>query len=279
MIEARNISRIIEGKALVSNVSLDVVSGDVLAIVGPNGAGKSTLLKMLSGEASPTSGEVWMGGKPLDAMSPAERAKVRAVLPQDATVAFPLRAYDVVMLGRMPHSERGETLRDGVIVRLAMAATGTFAFADRAYPQLSGGERQRVQTARVLAQIWESEQARALLLDEPTSSLDVAHQHGTLRTARKLAGEGCAVACVLHDLNLAAQYADRICVMAGGRMRALGAPEDVLTSELMEDVFEVNARVVRHPELDCPLVVALGPRERGRAGAERTVSAPVGAVL
>ena len=187
------------------------------------------------------------------------------MLPQDATLAFSLSAYDVVLLGRFPHEGERGAVHDGEIARLAMSATDTLGLAKRAYPTLSGGERQRVQTARALAQIWDGGGARALLLDEPTSSLDIAHQHSALRFARRLAAAGCAVACVLHDLNLAAQYADRIGILARGKLEAVGTPAAVLRADLLAEVFDVQAVVVPHPQLSCPLVVPIGPREQGRS--------------
>ncbi|MBN9159950.1 MAG: heme ABC transporter ATP-binding protein [Myxococcales bacterium 68-20] len=277
MITARNVTRHVGGAKTLDDVSIEVPAGSVLALVGPNGAGKSTLLKVLSGEITPTSGEVTMAGKLLSSWSPRERAKMRAVLPQDAALAFPLSAYDVVLLGRLPHEERREPSRDRAIARLSMSATDTLELADRSYPTLSGGERQRVQTSRALAQIWEGGERRVLLLDEPTSSLDLAHQHATLRCARRLASEGCAVACVLHDLNLAAQYADRIGVLHRGKLKALGAPADILTAELLEEVFDVRAAVVTHPELSCPLVVTLGPTTSECSDASRGVGEPLAA--
>ncbi|AKV02801.1 Heme ABC transporter, ATPase component HmuV [Labilithrix luteola] len=267
MIEAIGVSRRIGSKVLLERVDLQVEAGTVLALVGPNGAGKSTLLKILSGELEPSSGQVLLAGEPIGSLAPRRRARLRAVLPQDSSVAFPLSAYDVVLLGRTPHEGAGETLRDRTIARLAMSLTDTLALAERSFPTLSGGERQRVQTARVIAQIWENGEPRALFLDEPTSSLDVAHQHATLEQARRMAGEGCAVVCVLHDLNLAAQYADRVAVLSRGVLRADGPPSRVLEPSLLEEVFDVRALVVPHPELTCPLVVPIGPTTRRTATA------------
>lgn len=262
MIQAIGVSRRIGSKVLLNGIDLTVEAGTVLALVGPNGAGKSTLLKILSGEIEPSAGQVLLGGEPIGALSPRRRACLRAVLPQDGSVAFPLSAHEVVLLGRSPHEGAGETLRDRTIARLAMSMTDTLALAERSFPTLSGGERQRVQTARVIAQIWDGGEPRALFLDEPTSSLDVAHQHETLQQARRMAGESCAVVCVLHDLNLAAQYADRVAVLSRGVIRADGPPSRVLEPSLLEEVFDVRALVVPHPELTCPLVVPIGKARR-----------------
>jgi iron complex transport system ATP-binding protein len=169
---------------------------------------------------------------------------------------------EVALLGRAPHLRGSESARDRDIVAQALAATGTLALRHRLYPTLSGGERQRVQAARVLAQVWEGPAPRALLLDEPTSSLDLAHQHLLLRLARRMAAEGCAVLCVLHDLNLAAQYADRVAVLVRGALRTVAPPAQALTPALLAEAFGVHALVMPHPQLACPLVAPLGPLER-----------------
>ena len=273
MIEALEVTVLAGGARLVDRVSLRAEPGEIVAIVGPNGAGKSTLLRALAGDLRPHAGAVRLGGKPIATLHPRELARVRAVLPQDVAMTTPFPALEVVLLGRSPHVGQIESATDWAIARLAMAATDTLALADRIYPTLSGGERLRVQTARVLAQIWDAPAGAVLLLDEPTASLDPRHQHALLETARSMAARERAVVCVLHDLNLAAQYADRIAVLHRGRLVADGAPAAVLGPSLLEDVFELDARVVPHPELPCPLVVARGParftagavaREQGR---------------
>jgi len=276
MIEARAVGYRTAGTTLLADVSVAVEAGEVLVVVGPNGAGKSTLLRTLAGDLVPTSGEVLMGGRPLAAWPLRERAKTRAVLPQESELAFPFSAGDVVLLGRSPYAVGSETPHDRTIARLAMRRTGTLHLEDRAYPTLSGGERQRVHAARVLAQIWDTESTRprVLLLDEPTSSLDLAHQHAILEVARDMADAHCAVVCVLHDLNLAAQYATNIAVMSGGRLRALGRPARTLTPELLREVFAIDALVVPHPELPCPLVVSRGRTER--IGSRRSTPADDG---
>ena len=259
MIEAKDVSFVAGDRPLVDGITLSVEPGEVLAVVGPNGAGKSTLLRLLTGELVPTSGAVHLGGRPLSAWTLAEQALRRAVLPQHSDLAFPLACSEVVLLGRSPHFAGRETAHDIAVVRLAMLATDTLAFADRSYPTLSGGERQRVQAARAIAQIWGGSGFRVLVLDEPTASLDPAHQHGMLRLAQRMAADRCAVVCVLHDLNLAAQYATRIAVLHRGRLAAEGKPLRVLSGELLSEVFDLDALVVPHPELSCPLIVARGP--------------------
>ena len=237
------------GKALVvRDVSLGVAPGEVVALIGPNGAGKSTLLRLFAGEQRPSAGEVRLAGRPLGAWAPRDLAKVRAVLPQQSSLSFAFTALEVVRMGRAPHSGFAERPDDLAVARRALEVVGLEALEGRLYPTLSGGERQRVQLARVIAQIGLGQRKdRYLLLDEPTSSLDLAYQHGTLRIVRRMADEGAGVLVVLHDLNLAAHYADRIGVLSEGRLISLGHPREVLTREVLREVFRVTARILPAP--------------------------------
>ena len=245
---------------LLDALSLHVAPGEVVAVVGPNGAGKTTALRLLAGETAPASGRVTLDGQPLaDAPDLALR---RAVLPQESALAFGFTALDVVLLGRTPH--RATRRDDLAAAGRAMAQAGVDGLADRRYPTLSGGERQRVHLARVLAQLDPAPHApsgdsapvgRYLLLDEPTSALDLAHQHAVLRVARQQATAGVGVLAVLHDLNLAAQYADRIAVLAGGRLVAVGRPHAVLTPTVVRCAFGITVMVTAHPCAACPLIV------------------------
>ena len=243
---------------VLDRVSLAIEPGEVLALVGPNGAGKSTLLRALAGDLVPRSGEVTLGGRELARWDRTALARSRAVLPQHDALRFALSVNDVVRLGRAPWSRPRDPRRDALAIERALRATGVEAVAARSYPTLSGGERQRVQLARVLAQLdpWEvREEPRVLLLDEPVSSLDPAQQHHVLELAREVAHAGVGVAVVLHDLNLAAQYADRIALLHAGRLVALGRPGTVLTVRHVREVFGLSVRVLPHPCLHCPLLV------------------------
>ena len=237
-------------KRLLSQVSLAVPRGHLCAIVGPNGAGKSTLLHVLAGDRRPVEGQVSVLGRALGAWEARALAKVRAVLPQESTLAFPFTALEVVLLGRAPHVDTEEGDDDLTIARRALASVGCGHLEERSYPTLSGGERQRVQLARAVAQIdgdGEEGEGRVLLLDEPTSSLDPAHQHGTLRLAKGLADTGASVVAVLHDLNLAAEYAGSIAMLHRGELRAFGRPEEVLEEGRLAELFGVPMRVARAP--------------------------------
>jgi iron complex transport system ATP-binding protein len=257
LIEARNISVEIRSKKLLDDISLQMRGGEILAVVGQNGAGKSTLRKVLCGDLPPTGGAVTMNGKPLADWTLNERARVRAVLPQDSSLSFPFTVLEVVLMGRAPHVKAAETEKDYRIAREALAEVDALHLETRIYPTLSGGERQRVHLARVLAQIWETSEGekRYLLLDEPTSNLDLTHQHGVLKIARKFARAGAAVLIILHDLNLAAQYADRISILKHGKACAFGAPEKVFTAETIQESFGVAVSVINHPFFECPLII------------------------
>jgi iron complex transport system ATP-binding protein len=257
MLEIRRLCVTVEHTPLLRDVSLTVAAGEMVAVVGPNGAGKSTLMKALCGEITPSQGEVWLEGQHLRTWPRRERAQIMAVLPQQTTLVFPFTVLDVVLMGRTPHLRGAETARDYTIARAALDAAGMLAYAHRIYPTLSGGERQRVQFARVMAQVWEAVPARAryLLLDEPTSNLDLAYQQSTLETARQFARRETGVLTILHDLNLAAQFADRIIVLKDGQQLAVGGPHEVLTPATIRAAFAVSVTVMPHPRLPCPLVV------------------------
>ncbi len=257
MLAGSNLQVVVEGNTLLAEMSVQVRPNEVLAVLGPNGAGKSTLLKVLCGDLSPTRGTVSMGGRPLSSWDRKASARVRAVLPQQSSLSFPFRVLEVALMGRSPHLRGPETRRDLAIARAALEEAGVGHLEDRLYPTLSGGESQRVHLGRVLAQIWEAmdELPRYLLLDEPTSSLDLAHQHQALSVARGFAERQVGVLVVLHDLNLAAQYADRILLLKEGREVASGPPEQVLQAEVIEAVYDIPVTVIPHPHGPRPLVV------------------------
>ena len=244
-------------KSLIQDIALTLTPGEILAVVGPNGAGKSTLLKVLAGEMQPSQGQVCVGNRSIAAWRKRDLARIRAVLPQASMLTFGFLAQEVVLMGRTPHLSGGESREDHAIVADAMHMTRTDHLIDRIYTTLSGGERQRVQLARVLAQIWEGEAPRYLLLDEPTNNLDLSHQHGTLTIARQFAERGVGVLTVLHDLNLAAQYADRVLVLKDGQALAEGTPLSVLTPDIIQQTFDLPVMVQPHPCYNCPLIIPM----------------------
>ncbi|MEM7535682.1 MAG: heme ABC transporter ATP-binding protein [Chloroflexota bacterium] len=263
MMQAKDVTIAIGRKILIEHVSLTVTPGQLVAVVGPNGAGKSTLLKAICGEQTMRQGEIRLNERPLSDWSSKEQAQLRAVLPQSSTLNFGFRVMEVVLMGRSPHIDGTESTRDYEVVFDALDAVAMSEFAERVYTTLSGGEQQRVQLARVLAQIWDESPhgARYLLLDEPTNNLDLAHQHATLRIARQFSRNGSGVLAILHDLNLAAQYADQVVILKGGRILADGTPKAVLNSTTIEEAFDMPVTVIEHPTLDCPLIVSDGINE------------------
>ncbi len=259
MLRADGIRVLLGGHLVVDGISLDVRPGEVLAVLGPNGAGKSTLLRALSGLLPPRAGTVTLDGTPLSQWRRRDLARRRAVLPQESQLAFPFRVHEVVQLGRSPHGTNGRQPRDLRAIDGAMAMTDTLQFADRLYGTLSGGEKQRVQMARALAQIWHSpgddSAPRYLLMDEPTNNLDLRHQHGVLQAARRLAADGVGVLAILHDINLAAVFADCLCLLRQGRVVASGPIADILTTRHLEAAFDVAVDLLPHPSSPVPHVI------------------------
>lgn len=254
MLRAENLAITRGNSQVLSGIDLTLQPGEVLGVLGPNGAGKSSLLGALCGELQPSAGSVTLDGRVLAHWEGPSRAQRLAVLPQSSTLNFAFSVEAVVAMGRLPHAS-GARL-DGEIVQAALQAADAEHLAGRNYLELSGGERQRVHLARVLAQLWPGQNGQVLLLDEPTSMLDPLHQHITLRAVRSMAATGCAVLVVLHDLNLAARYCDRLLLLAAGQAQALGSPHDVLRADLLEAVFGLQVLVHSHPELGHPLIIA-----------------------
>ncbi|KAA9001228.1 heme ABC transporter ATP-binding protein [Affinibrenneria salicis] len=242
------------GRGLIGDVSLRVDSGEIVALIGPNGAGKSTLLRLLTGYLTPQRGECRLQGKALTSWPPVELARTRAVMRQHSTLSFPFSVREVVAMGRAPYG--GPRRDDDEIVRQVMTQTSCAQLADRDYRRLSGGEQQRVQLARVLAQLWHAQPTPGwLFLDEPTSALDLYHQQHLLRLLRLLTRQQpLAICCVLHDLNLAALYADRILLLHEGRLVAQGAADDVLQADILTRWYQADIGVNRHPENPLPQV-------------------------
>jgi iron complex transport system ATP-binding protein len=263
-VEAAGVSVEVGGRLLLDRVSLTVARGEVVALLGPNGAGKSTLLGCLSGDRKPSAGVVRIGGgssscalTDLDAWPLKELARTRTVVLQENQVAFPFTVEDVVRMGRMPWYRTPLEDEDDEAVEAALDEVELTAFRSRGYPGLSGGERGRASFARALAQ-----RTGILLLDEPTAALDLGHQEDVLTTTRRLADGGAAVVVVLHDLGLAAAYADRCVLLSGGRVHGVGTPADVITAETISVVYGHPVVVVPDPHTGTPLVV---PVRRSRA--------------
>jgi iron complex transport system ATP-binding protein len=257
MIEARRVAVSIGGKRIVTDIDFETRPGELVAIVGPNGSGKSTFLKALSGELA-FSGHIAFNGFDLTAMKPVQSATQRAVLPQATALGFPFTVREVVRLGLLGGRSGALAGEEHRLPERALAKVDLDGFGARFYQELSGGEQQRVQLARVLCQVWApvlEGRPRYLLLDEPVSSLDIRHQLGIMDIARDFARRGGGVVAILHDLNLAALYAERIYMMHDGRLAATGSPGDVLNDATLEKVFGCRLRVGALPAGQIPFVL------------------------
>jgi iron complex transport system ATP-binding protein len=238
MLEARGIHLRRGGRSILDGIDIAIRPGDCVALIGPNGAGKSSLLAVLSGEIRPDTGEARLDGRSLGHLSAATLAAERAFLEQSPSLSAPFRVADLVKLGLSAVRRVG--LDESALTARAMRAVGIAALADRRADRLSGGERARAHLARVLAQLWAGRAAgggRLLLLDEPTASLDLAHQVTVMEAARAEAQAGCAVIIVLHDLNLAALFADRAVLLDRGRLVADGPLGEVLRQDVLSHVY------------------------------------------
>lgn len=229
-------------RAVLEDVTVEVEAGEVLALIGPNGAGKSTLLSVLAGDLTPGRGTVRVGERAPSGWSPMELARRRSVLLQNSQVAFSYPVEEIVAMGRTPWKGTPLAEEDDRACAEALETTRTRRLRHRDVTTLSGGENGRVQLARVLAQ-----RTPLILLDEPTAALDILHQEETLRTCRELAAAGAGVVVVLHDLDVAAAYADRIILLERGRIVAQGTPEQVCTSRRLTEVYGWDIEVLRHP--------------------------------
>lgn len=249
MIELQRLTIAAGGRTLVRDIDAHVQTGEFVAVLGPNGVGKTTLLRVLSGLTNAQSGSLSIDGASLSAMPPASRAKRIAFVTSDDVMSEALRVRDVVAMGRFPHHAWWQwrtTEEDEAIVAAALEAVAMTAFVDRLFTTLSSGERQRVWIAMGLAQ-----QTPILLLDEPTSHLDVRVAHEILALLRSLAHDGRAIVCVLHDLNDAAAYADRLMLLGCEKMLAFDTPDAAMTPRLIEAAYGISVERIE---------TAAGPR-------------------
>jgi iron complex transport system ATP-binding protein len=245
---------------VVEDVSLSVASGELVALVGPNGAGKTSLLRTVNGLVEPAAGRVLVDGDDVAGLSAGPLARRVATVPQATSLGFDFDVRGVIEMGRLPYRSRfaGPTAADREAVDRALARTDTERFADRSVGSLSGGERQRVLLARALCQ-----ETPALVLDEPTASLDINHQVATFSLVRELVDEGRAAVAAVHDLDLAARFCDRLALLAGGRLAAAGPPRAVLESSVLERAYGVRVEVTDHPTTGAPTVTAVAGTDDG----------------
>jgi iron complex transport system ATP-binding protein len=258
---AESVSLTRDKKCILDSLSLDVRSGKLLAVIGPNGAGKSSLLSVMSGLWQADTGRIMLDGRDIREYTAAERARRCAVMRQDNSRPSGMTVLEAVEIGRLAYGSGGD--ESGVVAREMLRRMDLEDLALRDCARLSGGEWQRVAFARTLAQVWKSKHGGVLLLDEPVSSLDPAHQHHLLGAAREFAREGHAVLVILHDLNLTAHYADEVVLLAGGRVRASGAAADIMRQELLSEVYGCRVVAVEDEARGTRALVSLpGPPRR-----------------
>lgn len=265
MLEVRNISYQIGKKQLLKDISFSADKGEFTAIVGANGAGKSTFLKLLSNENKPDRGDIKFNGKFLKTYSTKELSRSRAVLTQQNNLSFNFNVSDLVMMGRYPHFEGRPTQKDHEVVDYVVGKTGIGHLTNRIYLTLSGGEQQRVQLARIMCQLLEHEdivdekkpvtKPKYLLLDEPISSLDLYYQHQLLELTSELTKRGICVVAILHDLNLAIQYADKVLLIKDGASLGFGEPLSVLSPSNILEAFNISMDLVHPAGADCPFLI------------------------
>jgi iron complex transport system ATP-binding protein len=261
MLEVDNLSFSYGRHPALERVSLSVETGEIVVVIGPNGSGKSTLIRALSGALSGYQGTVRVGGANLHTMSATQRARLVAVVPQARSLPPVFSVFQCVLMGRTPYlGWLGHTSQTDIHhVWDALEQTECLEMAERSVGELSGGEQQRVLLARALAQ-----DTRVLLLDEPTTHLDLHHQSALLNLVRSLAGrQKLAVLMVLHDLNLASLYSDRVVLLVDGQLRAVGSPEQVLTEQNLSQVYHVPVHVLPHPDYGSPLILPNGKMGAG----------------
>ncbi|NNC55804.1 MAG: heme ABC transporter ATP-binding protein [Pseudomonadales bacterium] len=255
----RELQVAIGGRPLLEAVNLQLGCGEVMSVIGPNGAGKTTLLRAIAGEFSQhqasVRGSIEFAGRNLSSWTLASRALQLAVLPQSNLLNFPFLVCEVIELGRVPHSSGHRV--DQQVVNTVAGLMDVEHLLQRVYTQLSGGEKQRVQLARVFAQLWSDEPAlpRLLLLDEPLQALDYGHQRQVMQAIRGLAQQGVAVLQVMHDVNLAAQFSQRMLALVAGRMHESGSVEQIMQSQTLQQIFGVELHVVRHPQDGHPVLL------------------------
>lgn len=253
MLSVRSLNLAYDHKVVLHDFNLELACGELVGLIGPNGSGKTSLIRALSGVLPATSGEIMIQGQALASLSEGERARHIAVVPQSAMLPPAFSVFECVALGRTPHlSWLGKLgAQDLEHVQAAMRATEIETLGQRRAGELSGGEQQRVLLARAIAQ-----DCPILLLDEPTAHLDLHHQVALLELMRRLAREKqLAVLVAMHDLNLASLYADRLVLLVEGRLRASGAPSEVLTAEILQAAYQVPLQVHPNPRHGSPWVV------------------------
>lgn len=252
-----------DGRKILDNISCTILPGKLTVFLGPNGAGKSTLLRIVSGEMKPHNGTVWLDNLSIHSIPIRQLALQRGVLSQQYSVSLPFTVEEVVTMGRYPHYRNSPSAKDRLIVSQCLQEMEVDHLSARLFNTLSGGEQQRVQMARVLAQLGDEDGlpagSKILLLDEPTASMDLLHQQQCLNKARQLAEQGYTVVAVLHDLNLAARFADALLLLKDGKLLANGKPSELLEPGLIFSAYGIETTVLRPDQYDFPVIIPACP--------------------
>lgn len=249
------------GKVLIQNISIEVEPGQLKAIIGKNGAGKSTLLKAMTQDINAISGTCTLDDTDIQQYRLEELAQKRSIVSQQVSLEFSFSVRQVVLIGRSPYMSFFETDTDDKIATEALKKVDALHLIDRSYLTLSGGEKQRVQFARAIAQIWdlmEAGEPSYLLLDEPLSSLDISHQHEMMTVLKELSKKNVGILIIIHDLNLAAQYSDKVHVLKDGETVIEGDPALVFTEKIISEAFDYPVNILKHPNGGFPVVVTAG---------------------
>ncbi len=245
MFKFESISFTHKSNYILSDVDLEVKAGNLHCLLGRNGSGKSTLLQLLTGDLKPLGGKIYFREKKLSSYSQKELARHRSVLLQDTNIQFPIRAQEVVYLGRYPYLNEFPEKENRRIIEESLKLVGALHLRNRLYASLSGGEKQRVQIARVLSQVWSEEPScfKYIFMDEPVTALDLKYQHIIMSILRDLANRGYGVFVVLHDWNLAAAYSDQMSVLENGVIFKTGSPSEIMQKSILEEIFEITMEV------------------------------------
>ena len=246
----------IQNKALIQDVSLNIKNGDMISIIGPNGSGKSTIIKLISGELLPSSGNIFFKTKDINDWDISHLASCRSVLSQSNHLSFPFSVLDIVRMGRYPLSDTGKENDDSICLEIL----NLFDLNDQInqnYTTLSGGEKQRVQLSRVFAQIWEKDSYnnKLLILDEPTSFLDIKHQYLLFDILNGMNSKGLTILMVLHDINHAISNSNKLIMLKDSKLISYGKIKEILTSEILKEVFDINLNLSNNKNFSNPLVL------------------------
>ena len=256
MLKLQNIHYTIGGNPILNGINVHFVPGELHMILGPNGSGKTSLIKIASGQMNGFKGDVIYDGLPINEITTASLATFRSYLSQQNHIPFPLKVHEIIQMGRYPHFTYQASAQDHEIVNDVIATLDITHLQNRNFNTLSGGEQQRVQFARVLAQVWEktTHPNRYLFLDEPLNNLDIQFQQYLLQTIRAMISADIAVIMIVHDINWALAYADKVSFLQKGNLVANGAPADTITPQLIKDVFKIDAQLIQVPGKKFPMV-------------------------